>query len=366
MKLDKTQKVLIVLSVVAIIIFSVASLAGLRVGSSLSEVQTDVIYTQPNQTGIDNFLNSVNIETRESPKFGIEVDTILLDSNKKEFTYSTFLNLPTATITDPEGHYLDLGSVQVALRAVSNSEQKIVVTGKFKAFLDDKQIGLDRTFTGIGFTTNKSLPLTIDGKPAFTFTFADEGLGWADKSIHYFKVYITDIDATVGEGFDTQSYKYSTRFLGYILTMTVDGTKKVVIGTDNTAISVFKSDSTIQVCGQNAGRTTRYEFGKYVYTPFPALYPPRVDIVVNGFKVVSSASVLFGSRDADFGALGCSVPQSGIPRGTDVVFRVDGKDFTVHTPLTQYAYKASCNYRNSISGIIGTTCTSNFGWERIT
>ena len=363
MKLDLTAKLLILLSVSAIIIFSLASLTGFKIGGQLSEVDADIVYTQPDLSKVQNWLDQAGCGvTCGSEKFGINTNVVLFDSAGKRFPFSTFLSIPATTqsLIDEQGNLLDLGSVQVGLSGVTKSEGKITVTGKIKILLDDVIIA-DRQFAGQGFTINKTLLLKIDGKDAYTFTFADEGSTWVDESVHKFRVFLYDVEATAGEGFETRSFRYSNQdFLAYLLQMRVDQDKVVVKDATGSVISMFKSDIEVYACGVPFSYSTlRYDaggkptgFGDVTY-----INPDTVTVTVydQDFKQVG----LINS--------GSCTSIKNIARDSNITIKVEDQQFKIHTPKTTYQYKVECTIlshgANPVT-IDGTGCSSNFVWMK--
>lgn len=337
------------------------------IGTTGSVVNATVIYTKPNQTGITNFLDSVNSPVGGAPKLILQASSILFDSNQTQFPFSTYFNVPlqTQSLTDSAGHSLDLGSVQVLLTVGTTSQQTVVLTGEMQAFLDTTMVS-DQQIYAQGVATGNSLPITIGGQKAFTFTFADEGKTWTDKSTHVFKIIITKIQATSGIGSNTNSFSTNSQFLAYLLPMTVDQSKITVIGYNQKAISIFQSDDTISTCGSYQGFTFQQygqssgSGGGTTVTTSGGVDAPNADVYSNGFVIASSGSassansygnvndpVLTHPQNGKF----CTSPVSGIPRNADVTIVVGNARFDVHTPVTQYSYIYDCS-----TG----TCKNNF------
>lgn len=407
MRLRKNDKILITVMLILVTV-SVSStsmffLLGGNVGTTaLSEVNTTKVFvTPPNMTGIDNVLDSIKAPSG-TQKLVISVNSILFDSDQKQYPLTTYEKLsPVITsligydllpsfvstgfvkplsLTDQSGHILDLGTVQVSFTALTDSDQQISVTGKMRAYLDDKVVS-EKTIYAQGIAVNKKIDLLLDNKNAFTFTFSDEGKDWIDKSTHIFKVTLVGLTATTTTGTTSVSYSSGVNeFLAYLLPMTLDGSKKTILGVDNKAVSIFISDDTIQSCGLTQsvsisnspiGTSNPYT----IISKSGGHDAPAVTVVQNGFTVAkldgmsSSVSVspdgAVSSRPPSSGF--CTGKVTGIPRDAIVVFTFEGNSYTVHTPTTHYDYVVDCSGRKSTDPshatgqYVSTGCKSNFG-----
>lgn len=324
--------------------------------STGSVINASVVYTKPNQTGTANFLDSIG----GGSKFIIQVSSILFDSNQKQFPFQTFLNIPLATqsLVDNQGHNLDLGSLQVSLSGGTDSQAQMIVTGQMQAFLDNTMVADDQ-FYAQGTAINKIVPITINGQKAFTFTFADEGKTWTDGSTHIFKIMITKVQATVGVGAATQSYSSNMQMLAYLLPMTVNQQKITVLGVDNQAVAIFKSD--IQLITSTVGTVTLSGCDGTTVCQQATVGVPSVQVYDNGFLIGQGTNI------------------SNIPRNELVTFVINGMPVKIQTPTTVYQYKIDCNFKQTsiyytpdsnglqtIAHVIGSPyCTSNFGWQGV-
>ena len=260
--------------------------------------------------------------------------------------------------------------------------------GNVKLYLDNTLIVEKKLYSseqGNSKTHELSLvdnlpPITFDRPKAFTFTLSDEGSDWEDKSEHTYRVVITDISAELKSNKDIEKYSWSGEQIAYELKVKLDETKKVVLGEDNYAISILKNDSTIQVCG-----SSMYQNGYSIKTPKLGLTtasPPSVVVtdldgnVLSSIEDFSAGNAGKSSGNITTYANTCSEKIGGIPRDADVIFTVNGKDYPIHTPLTQFNYnidqglektgqKSCVVYRNShhcAYHYAPSTPTSNFGF----
>lgn len=348
------------------------------VGTTGSVVNASVIYTKANTTGITNFLDSVNSPVGGAPKLVIQASSILFDSNQTQFPFSTYFNVPlqTQSLTDAQGHSLDLGTLQISFFVGTTSQQTIVLTGEMQAFLDNTMVS-DQQIYAQGVATGSTLPITVGGQKAFTFTFADEGKTWTDKSTHVFKVVLTKIQATSGFGTNQNSFSTNSQFLAYILPMTVDKSKITVIGVNNKAVSIFQSDDTLSLCGRSGvvTQSVTYQNGipNYnIYLSSGAVNTGLVTVTQNGFPITSgqsgATSPNFNGANPDslegknLGTKSC-VKLTGIPRNVQIDINAGGKDYLVQTPVTQFDYVYDCSGTvttvNAETKITGG-CTNNF------
>jgi hypothetical protein len=393
-------------------------------GGALSQqtvINASVIYTKPNYTGIANALDAVGCSVNcGSPKIGIQVTSVLFDSNQNQYPQTTYINLqpnnllstintapqqnylgqlavifspkttiydkysnsydnvPTVTsspqpltLTDQAGHYLDLGTVQVAFNAVSSMDGTIIIQGNFASYLDDQPRATGQ-FAGQGTTKSLLLPLAIIGQPAFTFTFANEGANWQNGTTHIFKIEVSNIQATLNVGSNSYTFSLPNTNLAYVLIMQVNTVKKVVLGVDNKAISVFLNDDTLQV--KTTGTQVQCGFlgsGGAVYNGGPSgsiqslgacdkgSYLGSISVLQNGFLLGKISSGQTGTIQ-------------NIARNSQIQFITDAGTFAIQTPVTHFDYIETCKgqiYYNA--GTDGTTqlvsqtpfafCSNNFG-----
>lgn len=385
MRLRKSDKVIIlgmaVLLTIAVTVTSLFFLLGGTVGTGkLSEVNTTRTFVKPpNMTAINNALDSVCVKnisgvcSLSSPKLIINVNAVLFDSNQKQFPSNTNINipqqfsfiptpkipvyidnkllktLPKLSLTDQQGHYLDLGNVQLGFTALVNNDAKITLVGSFDVYLDD-QLRRSGQFTGQGTTTNKILQLSLLNKPAYTFTFSDEGKTWMNGTQHIFRVMIHDVTATVDDGTNSYSFKENNPSIAYILVMTLDSSKTTVIGYDNQATAIFKTDDTVQTCGRypvlvghSYGQTS-----EDVWSYEGASSSPSLTVYDNGYQIahidgtiVSNVASSLPSTSSN-GKTFCS-SVGNIPRDSDITIRSGTQSWITHTLITQQDLKIDCS-----------------------
>jgi len=384
------------------------------IGQAIKEADTASIIDDPivipisNQTLIDLFLESLKDEPETppdsdqnpieqffdenepigitaSPKVGIAVDVTLIDSNFKRIDVPTnFLNIPTTvlplTLLDAEGRIFDLGSITIGFTAVSNIDAVHDVTGKFVIIINtDEELNkrgelrergkiiTTQEFFGRGTpdADNKLKLQTTGGKDAITFIFKDEppSAFIAGTTLdNRYDVFIKEVSVTVGEGFDTVVHGFKGNFNAYTLRLQFD--KDGVVVRDNTgkAISVFPSDSTITECGQNKAFANGFVSGKQkVWSPTGVTVQVLDD--VNGLVLVTSANPVYGNQERDFWKRVCSEKVSGIPRNSELIFRVNGQDVMVMTKKTQQNFIIACEHDLAKTlKRLPPICASNFGF----
>ena len=111
-----------------------------------SVVETDELFTESNDSILQQFLDSQNIDSSlATEKFGVEIQTALFDSNGKKYLNSTTLGVSQLSVTDEQGRLLDLGSIQTSfLGFTRNIEKSTNIWGTVKFYLDDDLIDTKR------------------------------------------------------------------------------------------------------------------------------------------------------------------------------------------------------------------------------
>lgn len=316
-----------------------------------SVVDTNVDLTESNQSVLNNFIEESGISISE--KFGIQTNVALFDSEQNQFNNSTILGIPQLSVTDEQGRLLDLGMVQVSLLSISkNVESNTNVWGKIKFYLDDELVG-DKYFWGSAQNTNtiklsivdellfddsdqntdkkKALPppFSQQEKKNFTFTFADEGLDWLNGEEHTYRVVIEEVHAVLNSSKDFKEFDFVGQQIPYELKMKVDGSKKVVIGTDSKATEILKSDNELHMCTQQIYVCA---FCGYNQIRKEQTFTSNVP-TVNVFDSNKNPIILQAVNNAN----GCNT-FTGIPRNSDLIFSVGGVDYQVKTPISQKNY----------------------------
>jgi len=358
----------------------------------LSIVETERVFTESDQSLIEQFLDENDLPS-SSEKFGIEVQTVLFDSFQSQYPSSSILSIPALELTDSEGRLLDLGSIQTSfLGILSNSDRGSETTfnldGTVKFYLDDTLIITKKLFASEQ-SQSKTHELSIvdsipsfDRPKAFTFTLSDEGKDWVDGSEHTYRVVVTDINAELLSNNDIEKYSWNGEKIAYELKVKLDETKKVVLNENNNAVSIFKDDSTIQICGTAIVDRGSSKIHGMSFTAFPP------SVVVTDTSGLILASVDFTPLSPDFGktktqklvANSCSEKIDGIPRGTDVIFTVTtppitiltastpfsiggfSQDYPIHTPLTQFNYNIDQGLQRIYTGIKGDETNNHGGY----
>lgn len=335
--------------------------------------QNSVIQTPNNMT-----ISNISTIITGSPKFLINPSVELFDSSNNPYQVQSYFNIPILnsilgnanlqkyTLIGPQGQILDLGNVVIALNGVTDQPNVYVTTsGTFEVLLDGV-VRSQYTFYGQGLTSSqKIIPLMINNKPSYGFTFANEGSTWQNNSTHIFEVVLGNVTATVTSGTTSQTFQTKNSFLAYLLPMTLDNTKKVILNPSGNPVSVFLNDDTLQSCGQNMKSVPHLEGsygsseGTYTIWTYEGGAPaPQVDVSQNGFSLgtIQSIPPTHGNCNEDCTGPNhdpfCSAPITGIPRGTNLQITYNGQTYNVVTPQTQYGLKVTCTDQG---------CTNNFG-----
>ncbi len=390
-----------------------AELLAQEITNLLSVLDDPITIPDSDQNAIDQFLDEEEpLGISASPKIGIAVDVVLIDSNLKIVEVPTnFLTFPTETtpltLIDEQGRILDLGSITFGFNLVSDQDLVHDISGKFEIIFnadeekgrkgDIRQTGkilASQEFFGRGIPDEdgKLKLQSTGGKDAVTFIFEDEPLrqfipssGSLDNK---YQVFITEVSAVVGEGFDTKEYNFSGSFPAYTLRLQFEQDKTVIRDNTGKAFSVFISDSTITECGQNGGNINNF-IGR-TDIGFPATVQ-SVEIFddPNGLPIVTSDTPTkftnSRGRNQPFGqACGETIPTeiprivgdkfSGIPRDSELVFKVNGEEFNITTKKSQQNFFVKCQtnfIRDSITvdgkkgsawQLLPQLCESNFGF----
>ena len=226
-----------------------------------SVVETNRVFTESDQSLVDQFLDENDLPS-SSEKLGIEVQTVLFDSDQKQYPSSNVIGIPELSVLDEQGRVLDLGTIQTSFLAITaNTEKSFNLDGTVKFYLDDDLISTKRIYGSDTNTQNHELSIvdslpnvSFDRPKAFTFTLSDEGRDWTHESEHTYRVVLTQINANVDSSKDFKQFSWTGENVVYELKIKVDETKKVILDETNSAIQIFKNDSTMSLCG-----TTSFE-----------------------------------------------------------------------------------------------------------
>lgn len=325
-----------------------------------SIVDTERVFTESDQSIIEQFLDENDLPS-SSEKFGIEVQTVLFDSDQKEYPSSSVIGIPSLVVTDDQGRVLDLGSIQTSFLGINSDsergdEKSFNLDGTVKFYLDDDLISTKKLYSSeTGSNDNYKLsildsipPPSFDRPQAFTFTLSDEGSDWLDQSEHTYRVVVTEINAEINSDDNIKKFSWNGEKIAYELKVKVDEKKKVVYDYTGKAISIFKDDSTIQVCG----------VGKY--QKFPYLGIRTIESTNPSVTVKDTSGNILAQTDGivshsypvptcnakhcypTISSSACTEKISGIPRDKliviDVLLGAEKMSYTLKTPLSQKNY----------------------------
>ena len=329
----------------------------------LSIVETDRVFTESDQSIIEQFLDEQELPSA-TEKFGIEVQTVLFDSFQNQFPSSSVLSIPSLELTDSEGRLLDLGSIQTSFLGITTDsnrgeESQFNLEGTVEFYLDDDLITTKKLYGSEQGSTNThelfivdSIPPPFSNRPlAFTFTLSDEGKDWVNNSDHVYRIVITEISAVLQSDENTKRFSWNGQKIAYELNVRLDDSKKVILNQSNNAISIFKSDSTIKMCGTSEHFKFKYGMGGTTVSNNPSVTVRNSDNVILaqiGSNLTINESIsdnLQKTGKHNYGSIVtsyCSETMSGIPRDSDIVIELkrDGetKSYEVHTPKSQINY----------------------------
>ena len=388
---------------------------------SSSIINTDVVFTESNDSLVTRFLDEQQIDSPFSTeKFGIETQVALFDSTNTVYHTSDVLGISQLSVTDSDGKLLDLGSIQVSFESISKQKETATnVWGVVEFYLDDDKV--DSKYLWASGTNSDRLTLSLldtltfqsnrekenlkselqslesellvmrsksptpqieivlleeivtvrdkiskfsDMKvpypPSFsnqekknhTFTLSDEGREWKHDSEHTYRIVLTEVHANFSSNQDHKEFHWKGQHIAYELKVIVDEHKKVILDENNEAISIFKSDITLQVCGNSIFQWNQYtHFAKHIAVQTVSPFPVTITDIDGAIIVTASIDqpdapkpIKEGTTKAKRAWYGtnnivnCSDVISGIPRDADVIFNINGEQITVHTPLSQINY----------------------------
>ena len=335
------------------------------IDSELSIIDTERVFTESDQSLVEQFLDESGLPS-SSEKLGIEVQTVLFDSDQKQYPTSNIVGIPELSVTDEQGRVLDLGTIQTSFLAISaKTEQQFNLEGTVKFYLDDDLIATKKIYGSDNNKQNHELsildslpPTSFDRPKAFTFTLSDEGRDWEDKSEHTYRVVLTEVNANLDSNKDFKQFSWNGENIVYELKVKVDEQKKVVLDNANNAVSIFKDDSTIQICGMSTLQEIPYKGWQQTKTDSPIVTVkipmtrniqsiPVPFIVISDFEPQDPKKPSFGSNHW-FGNLStlssCTEKIDGIPRNTNIIIELDyadntrDKKYELKTPLSQKNY----------------------------
>jgi len=249
---------------------------------------------------------------------------------------------------DQERRVLDLGFIEISLIGQSIFDnERAIVNGILETRIDGKTIST-HDVTGNGVTSNKQLPLRIDGQPTFIFELQEQF--YEEDTFHKFDLILNDFIVNVGEGEDTRVFEYHTPFVAYTLEFIVAPDEITAFNVKDQAITVLKSDTTFLTCGLSSGEDPIIE---------PEVLPPEVSIIQNGFTIATTNPIA-GKVQATDPFTGIEIPNTefcsiipNLPRETDLTFRIGNEFHEVSVPASQQNYFVKC---------VREGCTSNIGY----
>src|SRR3990167_11480293 len=233
--------------------------------SQKSVVNDASIYASTNQTAVQNFIDNIDVNIdpilKTTSKFTILANLVLFDSNKKEYpeTLSTNIDLEKFELTDSQGRKLDLGSIQITFDAIGTLQNKNLEISATVLFCLDNDCNTKKLYRQGTLQNNKIALYVGDSfieppigqrKFDYTFTFADEGMTWADQSQHSFQIILKHI--TFRNFASTEKWLFVGEDEIYNLTMTVNQQKVTILNGDGEAISIFKQDNIFSSCSGGA------------------------------------------------------------------------------------------------------------------
>ena len=117
-----------------------------------SIIETNRVFTESDQSLVEQFLDESGLPS-SSEKFGIEVQTVLFDSDQVQYPESSILEIPQdpLSVVDDQGRVLDLGSIQTSFLGITTdsqrgSEQQFNLDGTVEFYLDDELIATKKLY----------------------------------------------------------------------------------------------------------------------------------------------------------------------------------------------------------------------------
>ena len=351
-----------------------------------SIIETDRVFTESDQSVIEQFLDENDLPS-STEKFGIEVQTVLFDSDQIQYPSSSVIGIPSLVVTDDQGRVLDLGSIQTSFLGINSDsergdEKSFNLDGTVKFYLDDDLISTKKLYSSeTGSNDNYKLslldsipPPSFDRPQAFTFTLSDEGSDWLDKSEHTYRVVVTEINAEINSDDNIKKFSWNGEKIAYELKVKVDEKKKVVYDYTGKAISIFKNDSTLQVCGVGQYQGFPYLGTKAIQTTNPSVKVTDTSgniLAQTDGKVSHSYPVPKCNQKHCYPTISssvCTEKLSGVPRDTDIIFELTlesrTQKYEAHTPLSQINYYISQNLETSLKYVCERYSSSSSGCDK--
>ena len=359
-----------------------------------SIVETDELFTESDDSVLQQFLDSSNIDSPLSTeKFGIMTDVALFDINNNKITESDVLGISQLVILDDKNNVLNLSTIQASFNGITKSpETSINISGVVKFYLDDDLIATKKIWVSDGskqtlvplYVVDNIPPSFSERKTNFTFTLSDEGKTWKTGTEHYYRIIISELTASLNSEKEQKKFNWSGEHIAYELKVYADETRIAKISDSNKVISVPKSDGTVSVTSPVVNYRYRTNgtiltlCANFVYEIEIKCASPMLPVSFSFY--VKNTNEFIGMVDNSAfnqnvirtggcpnGGYNCvedvtSTPYwknpvlSNIPRDTELLIKTsDGKSFTYMTPLSQH------NLYVSYDGVTGS---SNFGWSK--
>lgn len=248
---------------------------------------------------------------------------------------------------DQEQRVLDLGFLELSLIGKTfNDNERTVVNGILETRIDGKSISF-HDVTGNAVSSNKQLPLRIDGQNSFVFKLNEQFFD--DDTFHTLQFILNDFIVNIGDGDDQRTFEYHTPFVAYTLEFNVLPDEIVAFSVNDRAISVPVSRTTFETCGLTSGEASNEL----------EVLPPVVNIIQNGFTIATT-NPSAGKAQASDPVTGKEIPNTQfcsvipeLPTGTTLTFRIGTAFYDVDIPFTQKNYFVKCDRAG---------CTSNIGF----
>ncbi len=223
----------------------------------------------------------------------------------------------------------------------------MLLSGKVSFYLDDDLIAQKEIWVNdnSGF---RNIELSIcddcqtDSKESsFTYdNIAEVSNNWTEGSKHYYKIIVDILNIRTLQ----DQFFFTGEFLAYELELTNEEAKQVVINDENNAISIYKTDSSLFVCGASFSTNENGLLRT----------PPTTVIVKQLDGTVLFEAFHYHQANGNIGTWGTTCTEYiGIPRNSELLFEVEGIDYPVTAPLPLKKYL--------ISGIVGQRCSTSCG-----
>lgn len=309
-----------------------------------------------------------------SEKMVMVTKSVLLDSNQKIVSNSTQkIDFSPATLLDLQKNILDLGSVQLSFDLLYKKNANVVIDGEVEVLLDGQSKGKRYlSYSGqlptnlIRLNVDKESRLLAERTHSLTFTLADEGKDWVDGSIHDLKIVLNKLDGQVISNGQVQNFEYGKDLILYRLEMTVDQTKQVSFDEDHNAISVFKADGVLQVCGSKtfypSGNPTNTNLG------WQGNKSPNVKVFHDGKELVdikpSYDCNVFSQLPRNSEIILIVTDQKILDPYSSILVPLPSETFKIITPVTKSSYHIQCYHAYISNGDFDRWCNSNIGFSR--